>query len=377
MDKASKPAFSRIVFTGDLLRPYPAGNEWESATWKNIRWLQALVSPHLARLGIPHTRLAWDAQMHPDTGTFFDTPALYDRLGMALGMTGWTRLNHVFPAPVALIEQLSPEVQGALVIGYEMPDPMLDALQAMGIPYIDVVLHAVRFLPDLVFAMRTNHPGLHDALLRHRVQEADILAQVASIKAKSAWMPPPADLPPGSMLIFGQVHEDRSLINGARGGFANLEDHLPALIELCHAHAQTYFKPHPYDTQESPSVRAMRRIGAVTFTSANAYHLMAQEHTETVVALNSSCLFEARFFGKKAISLIPPLYDFGAEHAPADGQPGALVAQTPAWLDEAFWRSVLHLEAPPIAGTAQWAPDRLRKTMNADWGFGQINKVVA
>lgn len=377
MHRANPLGISRVVFTGDLLRPFPTGSEWESATWKNIRWLQALISPHLGRLGIPQSRLAWDAQTGPAQGMFFDTPALYDRLGLPLGMASWTRLANLPAAPAALTEQIAPHVDGALVIGYEMPDPLLDALQATGTPYIDVVLHAVRFLPDLVFAMRTNHAGLHEALHCNRVQETDIESHAADIKAKAAWMAPPAELPPGSLLIFGQVHGDRSLINSTRGGFSSLLDHLPELIDLCDAHARVFFKPHPYDMNDSPSVRAMQSIGSVAFTTANAYHLMAQEHTQAVVALNSSCLHEARYFGKEAISLIPAMYDFSARHAPTDDRPGGLVAQTPTWLSESFWRKVLRLETPPTCNTAHWVPDRLRKTMNADWGFGQINKVMA
>lgn len=377
MYRANPLGISRVVFTGDLLRPFPRGSEWESATWKNIRWLQALISPHLGRLGIPQSRLAWDAQTGPAQCMFFDTPALYDRVGLPLGMASWTRLANLPTAAAALTKQIAPHVDGALVIGYEMPNPMLDALQATGTPYIDVVLHAVRFLPDLVFAMRTNHAGLHDALKFNRVQESDIEDHAADIKAKAAWMAPPAEMPPGSLVIFGQVHGDRSLINNTRGGFFSLQDHLPELIDRCDAHSRVFFKPHPYDMNDSPSVRAIKSIGSVSFTTANAYHLMAQEHTQAVAALNSSCLLEARYFGKESIALIPPMYDFSAMHIPTDGRPGALVAQTPTWLSESFWRHMLRLEAPPTSKTAQWAPNRLRKTMNADWGFGQINKVMA
>lgn len=377
MHRANPLGISRVVFTGDLLRPFPTGSEWESATWKNIRWLQALISPHLARLGISQSRLAWDAQTGPAQGMFFDTPALYDRLGLPLGMASWTRLANLPAAPAALTEQIAPHVDGALVIGYEMPDPLLDALQATGTPYIDVVLHAVRFLPDLVFAMRTNHAGLHEALQCNRVQETDIEDHAADIKAKAAWMAPPAELPPGSLLIFGQVHGDRALVKEQGGGFASLEHFLPELITLGSESSKAYFKPHPGDSRESPSVRAVSSIGSIHFTSANAYHLLAQENIETVAGLNSSCLFEARYFNKKVHQFKPFLYNYDLHAGPTVGSPGSPIAQSQSWISESFWRKVLRLETPPTSSTAQWAPDRLRKTMNADWGFGQINKVMA
>lgn len=377
MHKARKLKFTQVVFTGDLLRPFAHGSEWESATWKNIRWLQALVAPHLERLGVDHSSLTWDPQLHPKKSTYFDAPALYDRLGLELGMARWTTLASLKSAPEALIDQLAPAVKDAIVIGYEMPDVMLDALTELGVPYIDVVLHAVRFMPDLIFAMRTNHPELHESLSFNTVQEADILSRAADIKAKAAWMPAPVDAAPGSLVIFGQVHGDRSLVATDGGGFCSLESHLQELVELCHAHAHAYFKPHPYDVHESPSVRAIRHIGSVEFTSANAYHLMAQDNIRTIAALNSSCLFEARYFDKEVVRFKHCLYDFDADHGPRGGLPGALLSQTPSWLDAAFWGELLSLEAVPSLAVAQWMPDRLRRTMNADWGYGQIGKVVA
>jgi len=101
MHTARKLKFTRVVFTGDLLRPFAHGNEWESATWKNIRWLQALVAPHLERLGVDHRSLTWDPQLHPKKSTYFDAPALYDRLGLELGMASWTTLASLKSAPEA------------------------------------------------------------------------------------------------------------------------------------------------------------------------------------------------------------------------------------------------------------------------------------
>src|SRR3990167_9530215 len=116
MHTARKPKFTQVVFTGDLLRPFAHGSEWESATWKNIRWLQAHVAPHLERLGVDHRSLTWDPHLNPNKSTYFDTPALYDRLGLELGMRNWTTLASLKSAPEALIDQLAPTVKDALVI---------------------------------------------------------------------------------------------------------------------------------------------------------------------------------------------------------------------------------------------------------------------
>lgn len=394
--------FDRIVITGDLMRPFPSGSAWVSATAKNIRWLRQVLGPALQATGLPLSMLAWDERMQRHEGRFFDAPVVASRTieqheGRAPSPThsleAWAAWTDRLPVDSSFIEALAPELEGALVIGYEMPPAMIDALQTLGRPWVDVVLHPVRFMPDLVFALRTNLPQWHEVFLQHQLQEEAMTRQAAWIAAKVAWMAPPESLTPGCALLLGQVGIDRAVVSAGR--FASLADHLSTLHALCVEHPQVLFKPHPYGVGPDRSAQAVAAFAAIQSTQANFYHLVAQPEVELVVALNSSGLHEARHFGKQARSLIDPLHDFDAKRPPSRERPGDPVAQTQDWLTAAFWTDVLSAPAgsPQLerrAGIASSqrngqtrarAPELianlLRRSMNADWGYGFIERICA
>lgn len=362
--------FNRVVVTGDLLRPFPAsGERWESATWKNIRWLWSLIGPATAAAGLPARMLAWDPTLDPREGDVFETPSFYAKLGVGLSLNGWARLAVAdAPIPPDLWSDLLEQLNGALVVAYELPDSMVIALDRAGISYVNVILHPLRFLDDLVFALQTNVSSLQPLLVSRQLAPDAITRQVALIRAKSAWMAKPGHMPPGSALVLGQVDSDRALLR-PDGGSTHLGDHLGRLQQLCCEHPLVLFKSHPYAQPTGPSQRAMAQLPAVRRTNANLYHLLCHPEIERVVALNSSGLTEAEHFGKAVEWLIPPLYTFGTEI----GQP---VPQDGQWIEPWFWRSALTGEPQPATFPAP-APNRLRRTMNADWGYSVIEKVVA
>lgn len=376
---ARAPAFSRVVIMADLLRPFPVGGTMESATWKNTRWLFHLLAPGLRDCGLEPRALAWDDRAAPQTGDWFDTPALFHALGLPLTLESWASLCSQGTAPQALVDALAPCVGDALVIGYELPPPIVDALARLGRPFLDVILHPVRFMPDLVFALRTNVPAYHAYLRAHRIADGQFRAQAALILAKAAWMPRPMPMPPGTALVLGQVGTDRAVV-APDGSFASLERHLPFLHELCCRHPLVLFRPHPYASDDDPSVRAIGRLPAIRTTGHNFYHLLAQPEVTTVVALNSSGLTEARYFDREAIHLMPPLYDFTTDTAPAGHRPGAPVPLPGVWTSPDFWRGMLAAtQASPLAPAALSLPPVgiLRRSMNADWGYGFIERTCA
>lgn len=364
------PAFDRVVVTADLLRPFPRGAEWESATWKNIRWLRQVLQPALRSTGHEPTILAWDERIVDPADRYFNTPALYHRLGLDITPENWARLACAPTAPTALIEALDEMLADALVIGYELPPAMLDALSQLGRPYVDVVLHPWRFLPDLVFALHSNVPGWQTTFVAQRLPADFAVQQAALIQAKASWMAPPMELPPGTALVLGQVPGDRALAM-PQGRFASLQDHLAALHRLCVDHPLVLYKPHPYAGPEDPSTAAVRQLPVIQTVSHNFYHLLAQPELDTVVALNSSGLVEAGVFGRRARNLIPFLYDFEG------GSSTAPMALDSRWTQAGFWQALLAPATAATAASTRLADQALRRAMHADWGYGFIEKVCA
>ncbi|MXP50394.1 hypothetical protein FD733_16700 [Pantoea sp. Eser] len=136
--------FSKIIISGDILRPFPGDAFYQSATKKNIRWLHALLKYPLQQCNMQVSTLAWDEDLGCNNN-FFDTPELYQQMGMPLNCDSWARIVSSDDVPEALLEKLREQVNQALVIGYEMPAVITNALKMLGTPFIDILLHPLRF----------------------------------------------------------------------------------------------------------------------------------------------------------------------------------------------------------------------------------------
>lgn len=369
--------FSRIVFTADILRPFPARDGWESATWKHVRWLHRMLGRPIEGCGFALSTLAWDDRASPELNDWIDPAELYERLGLPLSLQNWARLCRRRSAPDELVSWLEPVVRDALVIGYELPEILCDALRRLGQPYIDVILHPIRFMPDLVFAFRTNVESFHRVFERFRIPEESIWRQADLIRAKAAWMAAPEAMPPGTALVLGQVGNDRAMV-AEDGRFVSLADHVEALHRLCTEHPLVLFKPHPYAVADDPSRAAVEKLPAIRTTTANFYHLLAQPEIELVVALNSSGLFEARYFDCATLALQPSLYDFESRGSPTADAAGCPVPLDGSWTRAQFWESVLRgSDAAGPCPASMPEAGLVRRSMNADWGYGFIERICA
>lgn len=366
-------ASSKLIVTGDIFRPFRVGERWESATWKNVRWLDGIAGTAARVAGWDVSTVSWDPALRRSRGNI-DIPAIFDALGLPVSRAGWIELLGYPKLPEAIENDLRAMFDADLVIGYEMPDHLLRILDRAGTAVIDVILHPVRFLDDVMFALRTNRADIHALLTRHAVPRETMILQAGLIKSKAAWMKPPLPLRPGATLVLGQVGDDRAAINVATGKCHTLADHADKLLELCTQSSMVLFKPHPYDAEQSQNAVTMRRLQCVQWTSANFYHLIAQPEIDMVCALNSSGLVEAEVFGKDTLWLAPPLYRFG-DKGPLDGEFGEAMPQDGFWCEPGFWSALRGSAA--VSAALPPRPNRLRRALNADWGFSSIDKVVA
>lgn len=362
----------RIVFTGDILRPFPSvRGGWESATSKNVRWIQHLLSwPTQEATGLPISRVSWESDG-------FDTPRFYESLGLPLGLDAWAALFYRETLPAAAEDHLSDPFRDALVIGVELPDVLQRVLARRGVPFVDVVSHPVRFMDDLLFALRTNVPGMHRALVERRFDVARCIPFANLHRAKTAWMPALA-LPRGTALLTGQVATDKAVIDRREGRFLSFADFTEEIFGVCERHPRVLFKPHPYQNARCPSRRVIESFGAIETVTENFYYLLGQDAITDVYAISSGTVHEAPYFGRQGTAFGAPLYDFG-DRPPDAGRAGACVPIGDALLSPAFWSAILapvtDTRPHPPAGPPP-RPSRLRRSLNADWDHAWIDEVV-
>ena len=370
--------FSKVIISGDITRPFPAGPLYQSATKNNIRWLYALLKQPLEQCNLKVSTLAWDENLSGNDN-FFDTPALYQQLGKPLNFSSWASIVSSESVPEALLETLREPVAQALVIGYEMPAVITNALKMLGTPFIDIVLHPMRFLPDLLFSFRTNIADYHQKFKHYAFDMAQAEQQVRLLLAKNAWMKKPdgVNIPPGSAIVLEQVSVDISVVQ-PDGRFSTLEDHVARLHEIVSEHPAVFLKPHPYTLNPASIRRITSLFPVITPCNANFYHLMMQPEIEKVIALNSSGLIEANAFGKQAENLIPFKYLHAEDFSPEEGNPGSLIPLNDSWLQPQFWKRLFDESDEPasIIPNPCWQPNRLRHAMNADWGYQFLSNTV-
>lgn len=359
---------SRLVVTGDILRPVEGACRPSQAT--NIGWLFQILRRPLARAtGIVPELLVWNA----DGIGGFDTPRFFRLHDEPVSLGGWARLFGRRELTPTGLTQLLAHVADSLVIGYEMPPVLRAGLQALGVPFVDVVLHPARYLDDVFLGFATDRPELFEGLLAARLGDDELYDEAALLLAGLKRRPP--KLPPDvDLLLAGQTETDRSVI-GEDGAFLSLADFADPLQALVSDRPRVLFKPHPYAKGDFGIFASGLRHHAIVDTRENFYALLASEQIETVCSVSSSTSIEARYFDKKAIFLHRPPFEL-VDDGDTGFAPHRYVAVKDAFLGADFWRRVLAPLLPVSAADGRRPPARpnqLRTSLRMFWGFNAVS----
>lgn len=368
---------SRIIISSDLFRPCYSEGKWRGASSKNIDWLYEILQPGLDSCGVEIEKLSWES-LSLNSPFGFNIEDIYGKFELDICESNWTFLigsDHLLDL---LANFFSLFLRDALIIGYEMPPVMIKALEKTKIPYIDINLHAIRFLDDLIFGMKTNVPEYIPAMRFNLVDPTLFRYSISSIKSKALWMPVPGYLKPNTALILGQVSNDRALAK-KEGGFHSFYEYDQQILDICSRYDNVIFKGHPYDVSSSKAWEYIFRNDHIRVVNDNFYHLLALPQISSVIALNSGGLIEAKLFSKTAFNLIPFLYnsdfsfDFSRQNSLEIRYP-----QKSNWLHESFWKFLLFQERSACRElkTRHFQSDYLRRSMNSDWGYGFIQQNV-
>lgn len=364
-------AINRIVFTGDFLRPADTGvvtnpslPDFRPSQTENTTWFYRMFRRKLAdATGLPVELKMW--------GSGIDTPAIYGLLDARNDITGWVEAFSASDFPEELIYLLEDVFERSLVVAFELADSVKRVLTYLGVPFVDLNIHPVRFLPDVFFAVHTNDRSIFEALKAHHHASSSFYDWADLLSANATKLPRPG-LPPHAKLLVGQTNVDRSLIIGGRlRNLAAYAADVQALVERQHS---VYFKPHPYNATAFGLLECGLPFGTLRWTSANIYALMAAEELDQVIGISSSVLTEARFFGKKSTALADlPI------HFPDEGEaarPGQHFSIYDACFDADFWRDILSAVVPTTRRTGvtfRRPPNTLRVSLRNFWGYNEVS----
>lgn len=198
-----------------------------------------------------------------------------------------------------------------LLLCYELSLQTRELFNILDIPYIDIWMAPIRFDKDIMFSFASNKLPIHSALQNYSYDETKFYHTAQKIcKQFKYFKKNDFTLKKNSLLLVGQLFNDKAVIKN--GKFLNLLDYKDEIKKLSREYSMVYFQKHPLMNEDEFNIyfKAFSEIKNISYLeNANIYSLLAQEQIQKVVAISSSVLQEAKFFGKEVLYLYKPVLD--------------------------------------------------------------------
>jgi hypothetical protein len=353
---------------GDFLRPDGQGRP--GGVDRPVTWLWNATKRQIARAsGLPVTLLTptasaelgqWIASMRQPSEADTLWAACYDDIS---ARTDWAD---------AIARLILRRLRGQFVVGYEMPPYLARLLDQHAIPYIDIRLHPVRFMDDLLFAARASHGPTQTVLSALAVHESDVLV-TAGLREAMCQLISDAAVPADTLVVLGQRPHDASQI--VNGRFFDAMDRRDEIAAICARHRAVLLKPHPHEREHSLlTVVAGIAANVLGVVDDNLYRLLAMPEISSVLIVSSSAGIEAAYFGKQ-------IHTLAETRLTPRWRGDAMTRETHASLDDVvlsvdFWRRVLapHTAISALDGARlPPKPNRLRIALDSFWNFNEID----
>jgi hypothetical protein len=345
------------IVVGDLLRPdgagRPGGNDRPTMwLWNAIKRQIYLAS------GLPSEALTtaslggWVETLRPAAEADPYWAGNYDR---------W-----------AVSDRIVDRLRRRFCVGYEMPPWLIRLLDQHAVPYVDLRLHPVRFLDDLLFAARASVLETQAALLPLAVHENEVFATVGLREAMCRFISD-ARVPDDTLLVAGQRRFDSTQI--VDGTFFDAMPRAAEIHAICAGYPAVVLKPHPLDRHHSllevASAAPTRVIGVI---DDNIYRMLSLPQITAVLTVNSGLAYEAPYFGKHVHALAPLPIRLAWRGAVPDAASHASMDDVVLTPD--FWRVVLAPHASVSAADGvrlRPKPNRLRIALDSFWNYQEID----
>ncbi|MBO9709812.1 MAG: hypothetical protein J7521_16545 [Caulobacter sp.] len=209
------------------------------------------------------------------------------------------------PLGSELSERIAQAVAGRIVIGFELPDSLSAVIEASAGALLKLAIHPCRFMDDLLLMGESSHPTFAGALAQSALDPRELFwsAGLLRRRLKAVAVLPVEPKLDRLALLAGQMAMDRALIS--EGGFLNLAQFSKEIRRIADDHDLLLARAHPYAAFDTASALELVKIPNVRFTSSSVYALLASGRVATTVAISSSLLHEARYFGVAAVALAP------------------------------------------------------------------------
>lgn len=367
---------SRIIFTTDVLRE-PHLQVKSGDINKNCAWFNMLFGSLVKEIS--------DLPLEYYDFSYMEdfTKKLYKVFGFTepFKEMDWLYLYNEKKIKTEAIELFKTYFNNSLVIGFELPLIFRRYFDELGIVYIDVIHHPIRYLDDLMHAFSTNDKGVYYKLMKY--QENPDLFKLKAIyeKVRTVMRSPTQNILPNSCVIFGQTRIDRSILK-KDNTLASLLDYKDEINQLSKDYAHIYFKPHPANKNNDIVLDYFKKNieNFSLLENTYTYDLYANPNVALYASLSSGTLYEAKYFGNKIKYFYKQPFLYGEDFINKSEEDfdfkEVFVSVNKFYLQFDFWSDVLS----PLIKTKSKSPvqhlsldNTLRYALGVSWGYNDCH----
>lgn len=357
--------YNQIFITGDIFRANHRGNGSQDI---NINWLHSAISPSLnLATSLPIKKRLFSKEDNSLTKTG------YRMIDEEISLKGWAKLFKYEQLSEEFLMQVWLNFRNAIVISFELPEVLRFAFEHLGIPFIDIVIHPVRFLDDVIFGIRSNCREISQQFCQYVIPEEAILIQGGIVMASMSRLKR-LKIEGRAALFAGQTTDDKVLIN--QGKFHKLNNFLDDLAGISKEYDTLLIKAHPYSLDPFEATSISRLFKNCVMVNQNFYYLMSHDNVEAVYSLCSSTSIEAKYLGKEGHHLADYPFRFTDEFNEAEFKLGSFFTVDDVIFSADFWRNILS----PLVNTSTATgislpkkPNRVRTSLRSFWGFNFVD----
>jgi HAD superfamily hydrolase (TIGR01549 family) len=279
-------------------------------------------------------------------------------------------VQNISSESIAYLKNYIPE--NTLVVGYEFSAATRNVMERSGITYIDMWLHPIRYLDDVLFAFNSNNEKIKSALWSFNLNEDTYYAYADRLRVQNykGFRRAKLDLLADSALFVGQTLYDKAI--SSNGKMLSLLDFKDEFSSLCETHEHVYYSRHPFvKTGDEEVISYIKRHRNVTITDEPTYFLIASDEIKTVASLSSSVVHEAKYFSKNTQFFFQPVVKIGKTD-------DCYSSVFQSFLFGHFWATVLssttkvnHIEKIEFFDSK----DKIRDMLSFYWGYRNIDKL--
>ncbi len=361
---STEKLYDGVVFTTDVLKVDDRSDKkYENPQEIHSDWLFSLFGTTFSEI--------LNCKISTLTGTEPSDPLnrfkFYSDFQLPFDSSGWASAFHSDEDEADYIAEALKPYKNHLFFGFELSPLLINALNKASIHYIDLTLHAIRFLPDYVFGMRTNVPEFQERIAAMTIPHEDIVSHARMSLGRSARVFRNVAVSPGSAVFLGQIDVDSSLIDGKK--MITPKEVISTLIELKSYFPKVYYKFHPHFKNRQP-FEAELKSHNINILDVNIYDLFVIDKNITFCSISSGSLIEAELFGKTTLRLskTPSPQGVKPSDVPPSERSTTYLPVSGISLTPAFWRYLFSGSEEQLNPGVPLPSDAMKFMINQKWG---------